>query len=151
MFFDIGLFIVDKCYTLLVENGDLKGDGGLETAVSISLFSDKRVSEEQLPELETRKRGWWGDLFPEVDGDQIGSRLWTLSRRKRTTETLRLYEDFSEEALQWMLEDGIASSINVSAEYDSSGQLVGTIVIERPGEDTRFSVNWDNQEVKGAA
>lgn len=148
---DIGLFLVNNCWDLKVENGDFVGDEGLETAVSISLFTERRVSDEQLPDQETNKKGWWGDMFPDVDQDQIGSRLWTLERAKRTTETLRLYEDYSREALQWLIEDGVADSVEVSAEYDSNGQLIGTIVIAKPAnEETRFLVNWDAQELKGA-
>lgn len=148
---DIALVIKDNCFDINVVKGDLERDGGLQTAVTISLFTDRRVSEEQLPPLAESRRGWWGDMFPEIDQDQIGSRLWTLEREKRTTETLRLYEDFTREALNWLIEDGVASTISVSAVYDDNGQLIGDIIITRPeGTESRFQTNWDEQSLKGA-
>lgn len=148
---DIAIILENNCFDIAVENGDLKSDGGLQTAVTISLFTDRRVSEEQLPPLATDKRGWWGDMFSEIDQDEIGSRLWTLERSKRTTETLRLYEDYSREALNWMIEDGVAQTITVTASYDENGFLIGDIIIARPeGNESRFQVNWDQQALKGA-
>ena len=45
---DVGFFNVGAaCPDMIIENGDLKADNGLETASLISLFSDKRVTLEQ--------------------------------------------------------------------------------------------------------
>jgi phage gp46-like protein len=148
---DVGLFIVNNCYDLKLENGDLVLDDTLETAVSISLFTDRRVTDEELPKGQKDKMGWWGDMFPEVDQDKIGSRLWLLRRAKRTTATLRLFEDYCKEALQWLVEDGVASAVKVTAVYDESFYLVGTIVIEKPlGRSSRFALVWDKQQLKAA-
>ena len=146
---DIGLFLKDNCFDLDIENGDLKPDNGLETAVAISLFTDKRVTEEQLPDLETDRRGWWGDMFPEVDQDLIGSRLWTLDRSKTNNETLRRSEELCLESLKWMQEDGIADEITIQSEYNDSKVMNTTIEITRPDEtEERFSVLWDEQKLR---
>lgn len=147
---DIALKLVTpNCFDLAIKNGDFEFDEGLETAIAISLFTDKRVTDEELPDLETNKRGWWGDMFPEVDQDQIGSRIWTLRRRKRTTEVLRLFEDYAKEALEWMIEDGVANSVSVVASYDQNGFLQGEVTIEKPpGNESRFIVLWDEQKLK---
>lgn len=146
---DIALVIKDNCFDLNIKNGDLEADDGLETAVAISLFTDRRVNDEELPALETRKRGFWGDMFPEVDQDKIGSRLWTIAREKQTTETLRRAEDFSREALNWLIEDGVADSIEVAASYISTGVMEINVRIRKPSGDTsRFNVAWNAQEVK---
>jgi len=87
-------------------------------------------------------------MFLPDETDQIGSRLWTLKRRKRTTETLRLYEDYTREALQWLLDDGVADTIKVSAAYDENGFAQGSIIISKPAGETRFSVAWERQELK---
>lgn len=146
---DIGIFLLeDNSFDLKIESGDLKGDAGLETAVTISLFTDKRVTDEELPQGQVDKRGFWGDMFPEVDRDQIGSRLWTLEREKRTEEVLRKYEDYSQEALKWMLEDGVASAITAEAVYNEFKHLILTIVITKPnGRDFKFIALWDEQKV----
>ena len=148
---DIALIIKNNCFDLNISNGDLEGDNGLETAVAISIFTDKRVTDEELPQLETKKRGWWGDMYPEVDQDQIGSRLWTLEREKRTNETLRKSEDYTREALAWMLEDVVADAIDVSSAYDQNNFLIILINISRPDQDeSRFSIVWDEQEIRRA-
>lgn len=148
---DVGLFIVDDYFDLKLDNGDMVLDDSLETAVIISLFTDRRVAAEELARDQTDKMGWWGDMFPDVDQDKIGSRLWLLRRAKRTTATLRLFEDYCKEALQWLVEDGVATAIKVTAEYDASYFLVGSIVIEKPvGQGTRFSILWDKQKLKAA-
>lgn len=144
---DVALVFKDELIDLNVIAGQLQRDGGLETAVIISLFTDRRVTDEQLPELEEGKRGWWGDLLSDIDGDQIGSRLWTLERRKRTSETLRLFEDYAREALNWLVEDGIAESVTVEAEYNN-GRLEALISITRPAGTTRFRLLWDEQEMR---
>lgn len=149
---DIKLVIKDRCFELNLKNGDLEADDGLETAVAISLFTDKRVTTEEVPAGETSKRGWFGDLFPEVDQDKIGSKLWLLQRSKRTTETLRKFEDYCREALQWLIEDGVSGSINVEASYDTNGHLSCLIDISKPkGRTSRFSLLWDKQELKAVS
>lgn len=138
-------------FDLNLKDGDFEADEGLETAVAISLFSDKRVSEEELPQGQESKRGWWGDMFSEIDRDQIGSKLWTLAREKRVIETLRRAEDYAKEALKWMLEDGIAVTIQVEAVFgakETGGDWVLNVVIVRPsGRESKYTVLWDQQKI----
>ncbi|MBE9542506.1 MAG: phage GP46 family protein [Proteobacteria bacterium] len=149
---DIALVIKNNCFDINILNGDLETDNGLETAVAISVFTDKRVTDEELPDLEESKRGWWGDMYPEVDQDKIGSRLWTLEREKKLVETLRLSEDYTREALDWMLEDSIADSVDVVSNYDDNNFLNIDIKISRPEQDdSRFSVVWDEQKIRRVA
>lgn len=90
---DIAIKTTGKVFGLSIKDGDLEGDEGLETAVVISLFTDQRVSDDELPVEETSKRGWWADALSEIDQDKIGSKLWLLDRSKRTAETLRKFSD----------------------------------------------------------
>lgn len=146
---DIGIFYENNCFDLKISNGDLAPDDGLETAVMISVFTDKRVTEDELPQFERSKRGWWGDLLPVEPNDQIGSRLWTIQREKVLTNILRRSEELIKESLQWMLEDGVARSITVTSSYDENNILIAETTIERPNEDqTRFQINWEAQEVR---
>lgn len=129
----------------LVAMNDLVSEDGIRTAVIISLFTDRRANDEELPENEKSKRGWWGDLFPDVEGDQIGSKLWLLSREKRTNETLNRAIDYAEEALGWMTDDGLADSVSVGADFDASGFLILTCLIQKPDDSNltyRFKVKW---------
>src|SRR3990167_11218221 len=146
---DIALVLTENSFDVEIQESDLMPDEGLETAVAISLFSDRRVSDEQLPDFETDKRGYWGDAFPEVDKDKIGSRLWTMDRSKVLTETPRRSEELCKEALEWMKEDGIAGEITINSEYNESKHMTTEIQISRTeGEVIRFEVLWDQQKLR---
>lgn len=144
---DIGLFIQGdsvKTVDLVVDANDLKTDDGLQTAVIVSLFTDARADEDEIPAEDRSARGWWGDLFPEVAGDRIGSKLWLLKREKRTVETLNRAEEYASEALQWMIDDGVAESLDVTASWDPNGAMQLQILITKP-KDTlnfRFKLKW---------
>ena len=68
---------------LRVDGADLGAEGGIRTAVLLSLLSDRRAESGDLPAGATDRRGWWGDTLAAVDGDRIGSRLWLLGREAR--------------------------------------------------------------------
>ncbi|MBI4209536.1 MAG: phage GP46 family protein [Deltaproteobacteria bacterium] len=144
---DIGLFLKDNTIDIEIEKEDIQREEGLRTSVLISLFTDRRVEEEELPLGHTHKRGWWGDMFSEIDKDEIGSKLWLLERGKQTLETESDAEEYVKESLQWMIEDGVASNISVEAEFIDRGVLAIRMEIEKPqGESQRFSLLWDLEE-----
>lgn len=135
-----------------VDSGDLISEDGLETAVLISLFTDRRARDDDtLPDLDSDdKRGWWGDLAnPDVEGDQIGSRLWLLQRAKTTQEVLVRAEGYVKEALQWMIDDGIAVKIDVDAERqirDGGDMLAFKVMIYKKSgvaESVKFEYQWE--------
>jgi phage gp46-like protein len=143
---------------LLVEQNDLARDTGLETAFFISLFTDRRAAETEtevqqflgkFPDL----RGWWGDQFPEVDGDQIGSLLWLLERAKVTPQELIRVEGFIKASLAWAVEDGLCDSIEGTAERAGKEEIVITAIGKRPdsSQDIRFRwfYNWETQKIRG--
>ena len=146
---DIGLFIGDDgLIRPELESGDLKADETLETAILISLFTDERVTVEELPLGQTDKRGYWGDLYPVKPGDKIGSKLWTLERTKSNTSVLAAIESRISEALEWLIDDGAAASVSVEGEIDTYNQMFFTIEIARPsGENDRYSLIWDKQKL----
>ncbi|OFW46539.1 MAG: hypothetical protein A2003_02540 [Acinetobacter sp. GWC1_38_13] len=109
------LFEADMSYL----NGDLESEAGFASSVLISLFTDRRaLNDDELPDSNSKdKRGWWGDLAsPEVDNDRIGSRLWLLERSKTIPSIVTRAKQYVEESLQWMIEDGMASKIEVETE-----------------------------------
>lgn len=114
---DVGLMKGDFVFDDAAQ--DLESDNGLETAVIISLFTDRRAKvDDILPDPNNLdRRGWWGDLAsPDVEGDQIGSRLWLLNREKTLESVLVRAKEYAEESLQWFLEDGAAKKIEVETE-----------------------------------
>jgi len=110
--------------------GALAGDDGLETAVVLSLFLDARARPDD--GAEGHRRGWVGDAFtPE---DRVGSRLWLLKREKHTEETRRRAEDYANEALAWLVEAKLATSVSVTAAWVARGVLGLSVSIATPGD-----------------
>lgn len=134
--------------------GDLANDSGLETAVLLSLFTDRRADDsDALPNAQNDLRGWWADAIPVVQDDRFGSRLWLLAREKRGPTVPPRAEKYAREALQWMLDDGVASKLDVSATITTArdgslpvGTLLLTVTIWRPDEALastfRYRLNW---------
>jgi len=119
---------------LAVDDVDIATDYGLQTAIVISLFTDRRAGDDdRLPADAGDRRGWWGDMLGEVEDDRIGSKLWLLSREKDLPEVLARAEEYASEALRWLLEDGVAEDVNVSARSPKRGWLHLSVSVRRKG------------------
>ena len=90
-------------------NGDLLSGDDLQSAIMISLFTDRLAHSDDDYDDEYR-RGWWADTG--TDGF-IGSRLWLLRRQKLTTQVAKKAEDYAREALAWLITDGVVSDIQI--------------------------------------
>lgn len=119
-----------KAFDLAISGGDLVADDGLETAVLLSLYTDRRaLAEDVLPDDGTDRRGWWCDAYSDR---LIGSRLWLLSREKDLESVLRRAEEYASEALAWLIEDAIAEAVEVEAVHLRRGVLQLIVGIQRP-------------------
>jgi len=101
---------------------DLASESGLRTAVLLSLFTDRRAEADDALDDDDR-RGWWADAYPSIDRDQFGSRLWLLRREKQMPQVLARAREYAEQALRWLIDDGIATRVTVTAEIVSTGML----------------------------
>lgn len=141
-------------FDLNIVRNDIQLDAGLETAIIVSLFTDKRVTIEELPFGETDRSGWWGDLLAELETDKIGSKLWTLAREKKTEKTRTRIIEYVQEALAWLIADGIAESIDVNATYPAAYResVEIAIAIKKPsGKVTfRYVLNWNAEAARGS-
>lgn len=137
---------------LAVIDSDLASDMGLDTAVSLSLFTDRRCEDDDVPPSgdDRDRRGWWADQFAAVEGDLIGSRLWLLDRSTLNRETILRAEQYDREALAWMIEDGVVSSIDVAVAV-AAQNLLHAITLHRPNRDPvtlRFAHVWSQLEAR---
>ena len=141
-------FTEQLLFDLVVDDDEqrLEEDEGLETATAISLFTDRRATPDELKRFgidPAANRGWPGDSFPEVDGDETGSKLWLLERALRNDETLAFGKQFAEEALMWMLTDQVAKSITVASSWiGATGFMQLDIVIVKT-DGTRWVSAWN--------
>jgi phage gp46-like protein len=121
-------------------------DDTLETAVIISLFTDRRARpDDELPGIDDSRRGWWGDSLSDIEGDETGSWLWLLYREKTTDETLSRAREYCLAALQWLLEDRIAESVNVKTWYQDQTaglMIIEVVIIKLDGSQERYNLLW---------
>lgn len=151
---DAAMILTEFGGDLVLSGFDLARDDGLETSVIISLFTDRRATPEQIPaELPPDDlRGYWGDLSPTTAA--TGSLLWLLAREKHLPVPRARAEQYCREALQWMIDDLIATRVVVAAEYAGMGVMLLTIDIYRPGGGTvryQYNYEWSAQAAKRAA
>lgn len=136
-----------KQFDLALAGADLATEAGLQAAVVLSLFTDRLAEPgDVLPDATTDRRGWWGDSFTDQAGDRIGSKLWLLGREKQLPSVARRAESYAREALQWLIDDGIATRLNVTAEFIASGAMGLQVEIVRPAGTPliyRFSTLWE--------
>lgn len=151
---DIGIFWTPSLASgdFAVSANDLAQDGGLETAVFLSLFTNRRAADgDVLPDAGNDRKGWWADAVPVVEGDQVGSRLWLLARSKETQDVVDRAREYAIEALQWLLDDRVAARVDVTSEIVGKGMLRLTITTTRPSVDPttyRFNYAWQTQELR---
>lgn len=119
----------------------------LYRAVVISLFSWRRAEPDD-PVDDNERMGWWGDSFPAVANDKIGSRLWLLRRKTIVAETLRQAEAYAREALQWLIDDQLVTDIDVQvSSADRSRVDVAVMLSDEHGPLPPFNFNdiWQVQ------
>lgn len=134
--------------------------GGL---VIVSLLTDRRAEPgDVLPDASgdpVYRGGWWGDTYAgEADGasspegDRFGSRIWLLRRSRVTQETVQRLRLYTEEALAWLVEDGIAGSVVVEAERRDRARgtpYIALGVTLTRGDATRYRDLWTQEGIGG--
>lgn len=100
----------------------------LTRAVIISLFTWRRADPDDDAE---RPMGWWGDSYPTIQNDRIGSRLYLLQRTTLTNNTVELARGYLEQALTWLKDDGIVSRIVINVQRRGTEILTAEITLYR--------------------
>ena len=130
--------------------GALASGDDLVTSVLISLFTDRRAApSDVIPDGTSDPRGWWGDIGTDGNLDEWGSRLWLMDRSKSPTQqVLNQAVGYCNEALAWMVTDGVASSVDVQASWNDVNFLALVVTINQPdgtSSQSQFRLLW--QEV----
>ncbi|MGG4625152.1 phage GP46 family protein [Serratia odorifera] len=98
----------------------------LTRSVVISLFSWRRAEPDDNAD---DPMGWWGDTWPTVQNDRIGSRLYLLRRKKLANQTAATAKGYIQQALAWFTEDGVAARVDVNVERTGIDMLGCEIVL----------------------
>lgn len=140
---------------LLKTNGQLDTSYELATAVTVALCTDRWAeADDVLPNPDSNdRRGWWGDVEAEDiwDGWPIGCRLWLMAREKitgiaaRQGSTTARIESYIHEAIQPMIDRGMASAAVVDVQRVGLDRVDATVTLVRGGMsdiELRFQNLW---------
>ena len=117
----------------------------LETAVLISLFTDRVAQQgDIIPDNTNNPRGWWADNKTDGTTAPIGSRLWLLSRSiSPTQQVLNQAISYAQQALQWLITDGVAAQVNVTAAWNKPNFLAMQVtIIRNNGKQVSLNYSW---------
>lgn len=134
---DVKLSVSDHGADLVLEAGDLASEPGLRTACFASLFTDVRAPDGTPTPDETTRGGWWADTAQ----DSWGSRLWLERASKATEATRQRLAVGAEQALRWLLDEGVAESVLVEAVLAEN--QVRLEVHLRRGRSQRWATLWE--------
>jgi phage gp46-like protein len=131
---DVRLSLSEDGGSITIWGGQPDMDGGLSTAVHISLFTDS---------------GWWGNGISR-EGEDIGSDFEASLRSPLTNQARLDVEEAARQALRWLTDSGIAEAVEVSATIPAVNMLALAVRITEPAKAPtlfRYAVNWQNQHI----
>lgn len=127
------------------DTGDFQLVDGFETALTMSLFCERRADASEVLTAELR-HGWWGnEVGPE--GFEIGSKLWLLYQSRRVQKTLNDATDFARKGTQWLVDDTELVSIDVSSTFNTGLELNLKLNRSNSATESKSYQLWENTNV----
>jgi phage gp46-like protein len=117
-----------KYYDLKIVDGDFEVTYGMDSALLLSIYCEKRADASEIPAPEMR-RGWWGNTVLGYGDYEMGSKLWLLEQARRDTIVLNLCKTYSMNCFQWLVDDNLAKQINVDTSYIVNGVLIDVEIL----------------------
>ena len=119
-------------------NGDIEMTNGLDTALYLSVFGEKRALPSQVSE-PTLRRGHFTNEFNDIKGYEVGSLFWLYTSQSKNTESnLSLIENSVYDGLKWMIQDKIVSKINITATKSGTGVNLEIDLINKLQKDSKY-------------
>jgi phage gp46-like protein len=88
--------------------------------------------------IGTDKGLWWAD-------PAFGSELWKLRQAgKVDNRTAGTFQQFLQDCLKWLKDDGIAAGVSCTAERSGKNEIAYSVTVLRPGrEPLTIKDTWD--------
>ncbi len=130
------------------ETGDISTAKTLDTAIQMSIFNEVRASSAEVPE-SNKRRGWIGNL--STPGFEQGSKQWEFEQERLTGSVLAELSVVIKNGLQWLIDEGIAVSIQVGNARIINGAATIEITLGRTASDVEKKVFelWENTFKQG--
>lgn len=122
--------------------GDINTEDFLDTALLMSLLTEKRASPSEVPDSRAR-RGWIGNES-NADNFEIGSKIWLFEQARLDRDTLNGITTAAVDGLQWFLDRDFMVNLAVDTAL-IDGAVTLQIDIFRPNSpvDRRFFDLWN--------
>ncbi len=138
---DVRLYHTLNDGDVVIENGVIEMNGGLETAAYLSLFGGNEDDNGRPDNSAT----WWGNRIELDLSKHYVSELQHLTQTlPLITGNLKRIEDAALRDLQWFVTERIASSVSVEVSIPDVNQVDITVKIQAEGREFtfQFTENW---------
>lgn len=132
-------------FDLSLAGADLATDDTLASAVLVSLLCDRLAQQHEVLSGQDQ-RGWWADAYATPTNGSLhltGSSLWLLEREKQLQSTVQRCKHYCEEALAWLVEDGLCTSVVATVFVPRTGWLVAIIALTINGQSRQYRFEFD--------
>ena len=126
---DMALVARDGNIDIDIQESNIRTDSSIITSILLSLGIDS--SPVGTP-------GWWGAVN---DDTLLGNRLIHLQNNTQSSRAQGIA--YIREALQWIIDDGVADNVIVSVLDFSSNRVDYTIEIVEGSNANAFTIYWD--------
>lgn len=110
----------------------------LTRAVVISLFTHRRADPDDNADVPM---GWWGDTRRWWLTIGMGQSYGFLQRSKLTNALVNTVRTYIRESLQWMIDDGVVSVVDIDVQRTGINELGNSIVLWRRDGPVTISFN----------
>jgi phage gp46-like protein len=124
----------DDVYDLTIgPDGDFVSCYGFDTAIIISLWCEKKATEDEVPDA-LKRRGWIGNENSIVPGFEIGSKLWLhYTQGRNNSDTRNAIVDAANDALSWLVPTYL-NGIEVTGMLSTEGVTLEIQAIRKSGK-----------------
>lgn len=125
-------------FDLSVSGDDFASVGGLDTALTVSLFSDGRAPAYNVQDA-FRRRGWIGNLGRRRLPTSL---MWLLDQSRITQAILNAAKLYVEEALRWMVTNQVAKSLTVAVAPEYRHIKITVDLVSYNDQTNQFFALW---------
>lgn len=125
------------------ESGDISTGQTLDTYILMCIFEEVRATGTEVP-AANRRRGWIGN--ESTPGFEQGSKAWLFEQERVRGSVLAELGQVVRNALQPLIDDGLAEDVRVSTPKLQRGKVVVDIDLYRSGSpvDRKTYELWEN-------
>lgn len=112
-------------------------------AISIGTYARNRNLKPNSAVLDPQIGGWWADALDPLG--TLGGYLYEAYPGKLTDATISKLKELVAEALEWMIEDGVAKTVDCKVVAEENDIVAVTVAIEKPDgttDDYKYELNW---------